>query len=202
MPRLSFTVCAFENPLALRTCLSSLLDQTMQDFEIIIVDNSIGSTWIDLNKDLCRMSDRIRYEWTADRTNVVPSDCRHSRCLYTATEIGAGMATGEWLCFPNQDSYYARVFAERMLKAVDATRCDCLYCDFVLGLPDRRYAFVEAACHEGRVDKTAFIVRRELFKGFLDKRTNYELADGLMIERLAKAGVSRRRVAECLVFHN
>ena len=80
MPRLSFTVCAFENPLALRTCLSSLLDQTMQDFEIIIVDNSIGSTWIDLNKDLCRMSDRIRYEWTADRTNVVPSDCRHSRC--------------------------------------------------------------------------------------------------------------------------
>jgi glycosyltransferase involved in cell wall biosynthesis len=202
MPRLSFIVVAYENPSTLRTCLSSLLDQTMRDFEIIVVDNSIGSTWIDLNKDLCRMSDRIRYEWTADRTDVSHLRLRHSNCLYTATEIGAELAIGDFLCFPSQDSYYVPVFAERMISAAGRHHCDLVYCGLVHGLPDRHYVPIEPSCRVGQADKGSFILRRSLFTGFPDKRLDYEKADGLLIERLAQAGVTRRRLDEYLMFHS
>ena len=201
--KLSFVVVAFENPRALRTCLSSLLDQTEQDFEIIVCDNSIDE---DIASDidcLCsQLGHRIHYEWTADRTILTDPVCRHSRCLYTATEIGAGWATGDFLCFPNADSYYAPVFAERMLSAAAATSCDLVYCDFVHGLPKCKYLVMESVCCPGRVDKTTFILRRSLFAGFPDKRASYELADGLLIDRLVRDGISRKRVAEVLCVHN
>lgn len=61
---------------------------------------------------------------------------------------------------------------------------------------------MESACCQSKIDKTSFILRREQFRGFPDKHDRYELADGMMIERLVKAKVSRRRLAEVLVFHN
>ena len=202
MPRLSFIVCAFENPSALRTCLSSLLDQTMQDFEIIVVDNSIDKFAAYRIECLCEeLSFHIQYEWTSTRTVLVDPSCRHSRCLYTASEIGAKMATGDFLCFPNSDSYYPPVFAERMLRAAENGHCDLIYSDFVLGTPDRKYVVMESQPRQTKIDKTSFILRRELFAGFPDK-ANYEQADGMMIERLVVAGVSRRRVGEILCWHN
>ena len=201
--KLSFVVCAFENPSALRTCLSSLLDQTMQDFEIIVVDNSVDHNRAAIiNVLACTMDSRIRYEWTANRTAVTPPGCRHSRCLYTATEIGAALANGEWLVFPSADSYYPPVFAERMLRAAEICHCDLVYSDFVLGTPERKYVTMESQPRQTKIDKTSFILRRSLFTGFPDKAVRYEQADGMMVERLVLSGTSRRRVAECLVFHN
>lgn len=200
---ISFIVVAHENPSPLRTCLSSLLDQTTtEEEEIIVVDNSVGNTWTSLNRDLCQMSDRIRYEWVAASTEVDKENIRHKRCLYTATEIGAELATGDWLCFPNQDSIYAPVFCERMLAAANKNAWDLVYCDFVLGGPTHKYFPVNVAPHVCAIDKTSFIVKREWFKGFQAKWTNYEIADGLFIEDLVKGGIRHGRVDELLVLHN
>ena len=204
-PVLSFVVVAFENTRALRTCLSSLLDQTLppEQIEVIVVDNTPGNAGANQNRELCLGLDpRIRYEWTAARTVLADASCRHSRCLYVATEIGAKLAVGDFLCFPSADSYYAPVFAERMLAAAAATDSDLLHCDFVHGLPGRKYRAMESACYTGRIDKTSFILRRSCFAGFPDKHSDYETADGLLIEKLVGEGVSRRRVAEVLCFHN
>ena len=201
-PRISFIVGAFENPPALRTCLSSLLEQTEKDFEIIVVDNSINSDAAESTQSVCWMSERIRYEWTSDRTAVVPPGCRHTRCLYTATEIGVELATGGYLAFPNQDSYYAPVFAERMLRAADATGCDLVYCDFVFENLAGKFIAVESTPVTGRIDKTSFLLRREKFRGFPDKTADYEKADGWMIERLVAGGIVRKRVPEVLCWHN
>ncbi len=200
--KLSFVVVAFEHPSALRTCLSSLLDQSMRDFEIIVVDNSVDCPWLDLNQDECCASPRIHYEWTADRTSDVPPDCRHKRCLYTATEIGVARATGDFICMPNQDSYYVPVFAERMIRAAEATHCDLLYSDFIHETPSHKYIAMESESRVYKIDKTSFILRRESFIGFPDKKTHYEIADGLMIERLVAAGITRKHVPEVLCAHN
>jgi len=203
MPRLTFIVVAFGDYYQLRTCLSSLVDQTVDDLEVIVVDNTPATDVVTRdNLDLCHMDPRIRYTNTSQQTCIRDLGLRHSYCLYTATEIGAAMATGDFLCFPNQDSYYAPVFAERMLRVAGTTGSDIVYCDFVHGVPGRPYHVTESACCVGMIDKTSFILRRSLFPGFPDKHTDYEKADGLMIEKLARAGVARRRLAECLVFHN
>jgi glycosyltransferase involved in cell wall biosynthesis len=202
--KISFIVGAFNNPNSLRTCLSSLADQSEKAIEIIVADNSDGSTWTELNRDLCAMDDRIRYEFTGDRTDISNLGLRHTRCLYTATEIGAEMATGEFLCFPNADSYYPPVFAEQMLKAAAVFGCDLVYSWFVHGYSyaNCRYSVVESSPSVGKIDKTNFILRRSCFHGYPDKRTNYEAADGLLIEGLVKNGISRKCVPGVLCFHN
>ena len=200
--KISFVVAAFGNFSVLRTCLSSLLNQTMQDFEIIVCDNDPESDQEYMAAEIARMDPSIRYEWTADRTKVIPPGCRHRRCLYTATEIGVALTSGEWLCFPSADTYLAPVFAERMLRAAEVTNCSLVTCDFISGCPDRKYLTIEAAPRVFRIDKSAFILKGEMFAGFPDKVEHYEEADGLLIERLARAGASRKRVAEVLVCHN
>ncbi len=199
---LSFIVPAFNNPKRLRTCLSSLLDQTIPDseIEIIVCDNSTDDSEASDNDFLCaQMGSRIRYEYTADRTIIGGP---HLRCLYTATEIGAGLAKGEWLAFPNQDTAYPPVFAERMIGYAEINNFDLVLCDFILGGPELNYHPRTATPHVCNCDKTAFIVRRSCFSGFHQKSTNYSCADGHFVQSLAESGIRHGKLAEYLVTHN
>jgi cellulose synthase/poly-beta-1,6-N-acetylglucosamine synthase-like glycosyltransferase len=202
--KLSFIVVAYNNPKALRTCLSSLVDQTYspEEIEIIVCDNSQNFVLADENKRLCDMSHRIRYEYTGNRTAIDLPHIRHKHCLYTATEIGVGLATGEWISFPNQDSYYAPVFAERMLTVADAEYTEFVYSDVVLGGPGHGYFVLVTAPRNCGIDKTCFMLRREWFQGFKSKHDNYELADGFFVEELVTRGIKHSKCCELLVVHN
>jgi glycosyltransferase involved in cell wall biosynthesis len=204
MSRLSFVVVACSKPQSLRTCLSSLVEQTKGDIEIIVVDNTPNedSGSIAFNREFCRMDSRIRYEWVADRTVIDKPHIRHKHCLYTATEIGVEMATGEWLCFPNQDSYYAPVFVERMFQAADECFTEFCYCDIVLGGPGHGYFPLSTAPRNCAIDKTCYMLRREWFMGFEGKHENYELEDGYFVERLIARGIKHRKCVQPLVVHN
>ena len=199
--KLSFVVPAFNNHNRLRTCLSSLLDQTYpaNEIEIIVADNSIDMLEAILNKELCEMSQRITYVYTADRTII---EGPHVRCLYTATEIGVERATGEWLSFPNQDTAHVPVFAARMLDYAEKQNLDLVYCDFVLGGPKLEYSPRAVSPHNCSCDKTCFIMRREWFQGFDHKVSDYHTADGFLLESLVDRGIRHGRLAECLVMHN
>lgn len=201
---ISFIVVAFENTNSLRTCLSSLVDQTIDpsQVEIIVCDNSIDMGPALRNKELCLMDPRIQYLWTEPNTKVERPGIRHRRCLYTATEIGAEKSDGDWLCFPNADSYYARSFVERMFAKAAQDYLEFVYCDIVLGRHDRPYhprSCTPASCN---IDKTNFLIRRDWFPGFTKKWENYELADGLMVDDVVAKGIRHGKVDECLVTHN
>ena len=196
---ISFIVPAFNNPKRLRTCLSSLVDQTVECLEVIVADNTIDLETANENLELCRMDPRIKYEWTADRTIIGGP---HARCLYTATEIGVGLATGEWLCFPNQDSAYPPIFAERMLAYTEQENLDLCYCDFILGGPNMDYRRISVEPHNCQIDKTCFIVKKSWFQGFACKESHYSCADGYFIESLVMRGIRHGALREVLVTHN
>jgi hypothetical protein len=148
------------------------------------------------------MDDRIHYVNVSDRTVIDKPGIRHKYCLYTATEIGAEMAAGEWICFPNQDSYYAPVFAQRMLALAAEEYVEFIHCDIVLGGPGHGYFTLHTAPRNCAIDKTCFMLRREWFQGFPDKHSNYELADGFFVESLVNRGIKHRRLEQVLVVHN
>ena len=197
---ISFIVTAFNRPLALRTCLSSLCQQTHEDIEILVVDNSSD-----------RDSQMAHVTFTLDFTGVKHYDtstltriehAMHKYSLYKATEIGVERTTGEWLCFPNDDSYYCPWFAERMLQAAEKNSWDLVYCDIVMGGPKEHHV-LEARPKLCCIDKTNFIMRREWFQGFSQGHgDSYPQADGLMIEELVRRGIRHGRVPEVLVVHN
>jgi glycosyltransferase involved in cell wall biosynthesis len=207
MPRISFVVCAYNRPRSLRTCLASIMDQTRKDIEVIVADNSCDLYDADCNSAECdeaSMGCNILYRYTGNETKVNLPNVRHRYCLYTATEIGVRMATGDFLAFPSQDDYTTPVFAERMLAVADETGADLVLCDVVLGGPGHGYFTLNTAPRSCAVDKCSFILRRDKFpaEGFSGKWDNYELEDGLFVERVVAAGAKVAKCAQVLMCHN
>jgi len=199
---LSFIVVAYNHPESLRTCLSSLVDQTFREIEIVVVDNSPEMETGSRNRELCLMDPRIRYEWVADRTKIDHAGIRHKQCLYTATEIRVNLATGEWLAFPSQDDYATPVFAQRMLAVAKETDADFILCDVVLGGPGHGYFTLGTAPRNCACDKCSFIMKRSWFTGFEGKWDNYELEDGYFVERLVTRGIKTAKCPQVLMCHN
>ena len=202
MPRVSFIVGCYERPGRLRTCLASLIDQTFQDFEIVVTDNSVDPVAIEKIKDLCTVDPRIRYEWTHDKALKnfprvgIPS-------LYDAAEEGIAITTGEWLVMPNCDSYYPPVSIERMLQYADAHNLEFVFCDFVQGRPDMNYHYFFARPEGCLIDKTCFMVKREWFPAEWPSKVElYGVADGVLVNELVAKGIRHGRLAEVLCVHN
>ncbi len=198
---ISFIITAFNRPLALRTCLSSLVQQTHEEWEAMIVDNSpdMGGE----NVPLIDMDKRIRWMDVSEHTAIEANSSGHKYSLYKATELGVQWtARGDWLCFPNDDSYYCPWFAERMLSAAESNQWDLVYCDIVMGGSGGHH-LLEAAPKRCQIDKTNFLLRREWFQGFSHGHgLDYPQADGFMIEELVRRGIRHGRVPEVLCVHN
>ena len=200
MPKLSWIIGAFNRPGRLRTCLASIADQTLTDWEAIVVDNSDNGDAILDQKHLCKIDTRIRYEHIGDRS----FDARIGiRSLYTATEIGVIMTTGEWLCYPNDDSYYAPWFAERMLKLAEDHNLEFVYCDLVHGRPDIAHYALNCQPHACAIDKTNFIYKRSWYQPFPHQFDGqYGVADGLLVNDLVARGIRHGKLPQLLVVHN
>lgn len=200
--KLSFIIGAFNRPGRLRTCLASIADQTFTDWEAIVCDNSDDARCVVQQWAECEnMRDpRIRYEHIGKRS----FDPRiNIRSLYTAAEIGVSMTTGEWLTFPNDDSYFCPWFAERMIQFAEESRLEFAYCDFVQGRPDLAHRYFCSEPRGGMIDKTNFIVKREWFpKEWPGKIEIYGMADGVLVNELVAKGIRHGKLNQTLCVHN
>ena len=201
-PMLSWIIGSFNRPNSMRTCLSSIIDQTCTDWEAIVTDNSDDPMCRAKIELLCRMDPRIRYEWTHDNalTNFprvgIPS-------LYDAAEIGIKMTTATWLVFPNCDSYYTPHFADRMLSFAKEKNLDMVFCDFVQGRPDMPYFYFFTRAEACQIDKTCYMIKREWFpEQWPGKIEQYGVADGLLVNELVNKGIKNERFPQTLVVHN
>lgn len=202
--KLSFIIVAYGNSNTLRTCLSSLLDQTETSREIIVCDNSPEEAAARANEFLCSsLDDSIAHIWTADRTAISMPHIRHKQCLYTAIEIGVKSAHGDWINFMGQDGYHAPVFAERMLLLAEVQpELEFIHCDTVLGGPHHGYFTLGTRPANCAIDLQSFIMRRQWFQGFPDKHVNYEIADGFFVESLVARGIKTGHLAQVLTVKN
>jgi hypothetical protein len=198
---IAFIVGAYNRPGRLRTCLSSIIDQTYTDFEVVVVDNSDPGAAVMQNREYVEyLNDlRVRYEYVGDRTYDAGVGFKS---LYKATDIGVGMTTKPWLALPNCDSYFCPWYAERMLRAAEHCAWDLVYCDIVGGTPAGGHFWLRAEPKLCSIDKTNFLLRREWYAGFPSAPADYPHADGLMIEGLVTKGIRHGRVPQILVFHN
>ena len=197
--KISFIVSAYERPKALRTCLSSLVQQTEEDWEAIVVDNSHVDFQLE-HLALCKMDKRIRYLPKSQLTAI--KGAIHAFSVYKATDLGIEDATGDWLCCPSDDSYYCPWFAERMLAHAERNDLQLVYCNIVMGGPREHHPMI---CHPRLccIDKTNWMVRRECWQGWTGASgETYPQADGLTIEAMVKRGLRHGRLDQCLVVHN
>lgn len=192
--KVSYIVSTYNRPWFLRTCLASLRCQSDQRFEIIVVDNTTDGGQIVTNGIYCTM-------FGAKHLVTQAKSCYHS------SAIGAEQAKGEYLCFPSDDSYYVPMFQEYMVKLADEKNLGFVYCGILYnGFYDsdnpELYAVYNSKAKLHQIDKTQYLIRRELFDGFAAKNVDCPSADGHIIAELVRKGTPHAKHEGVLVVHN
>lgn len=131
MPQLSVIVTSYNIQEYLGACLDSILNQTIQDLEIIVVDD--GSS--DSSPDIIR-------EYAARDERIVPI-IRGERSVggvATAANAGLDVATAPYVGFADGDDLYEPEMFEKLLNAALEHDADLVICNYRLfsdDSPDR-----------------------------------------------------------------
>jgi GT2 family glycosyltransferase len=192
-PDISFIVSTYNRPEMLWCCLASLRAQTHKNIEIIVTDNATDIGVKATHRSACSLFDA---QYIA--ANVLT--CYHS------AEMGVASASGTFLCFPSDDSYYVPTFAAEMLKVATERQASLVYCEMVYNprWPMDTYRLLGAKPQLNHIDKTGFILRRDKFLGFPNKPESSMACacDGYLIDELVGQGVSHAKHERILAVHN
>lgn len=134
-PRVSVVVPNYNHASYLRQRIDSILDQTWQDFELIILDDCSP----DGSRDVIR-------EYAADPRVRVAFNDSNSGCVFRQWNKGIGMASGELVWIAESDDYSDPRFLETMVNRLDANPnvgiafCNSYrVCDGEISLPHERW---------------------------------------------------------------
>jgi len=117
MPEISVIVPIFKVEKYLDRCVSSILNQTFKDYELILVDDG--------SPDNCgKMCDV--YAAADPRIKVIHKE---NGGLADARNAGIDIAKGEYLAFVDSDDYIDLSFLEVMYNAVKSTGCMMAICN-------------------------------------------------------------------------
>ncbi|NKB76497.1 MAG: glycosyltransferase [Gammaproteobacteria bacterium] len=116
-PLISVVIPAYNHEQFIGAGIESVLNQTVDDLELIIVDD--GST--DKTAEVIKSYDdpRISYTW------------QENQDAFNTINRGMGMATGEYISILNSDDVYTTDRFEKLLAYAKDKKVDCLFTDVI-----------------------------------------------------------------------
>lgn len=111
-PLVSVIVPVYNREKWLKRCLDSLINQTLQDIEIICIDDGSTDNSRDILADYQKDDERVK---VILQNNEGPSSARNK---------GLDIATGDYIGFVDSDDYVDRDYYEKLYKAASETRAD------------------------------------------------------------------------------
>lgn len=158
MPLVSIIIPVYNREKTLEYCLKSVLQQTMSDFEVILVDD--GST--DKSAEICRShalaDERIHYYY------------KENGGVSSARNLGISKAQGEWITFVDSDDYIMPYHLEVTLE-VDAD-CDQILTE--LGHETQENVLTELLVTDSLCDSEVYNGNNEVLAYLFDKRNPYK----------------------------
>lgn len=124
--KLSVVMALFNTLPYLKKCAESILSQSFEDFELIVVDN---------------LSDDGSYEYMKtladkDRRIILHQRAKHGNAA-TSREIGRQLAEGQFLTYVDSDDSIRPGMYDRLMGCVSDTGADIAVCNFNMVFPDR-----------------------------------------------------------------
>ncbi|MBQ3409061.1 MAG: glycosyltransferase [Clostridia bacterium] len=126
MPKVSIIVPVYNVEKYLIRCLDSLVNQTLQDIEIIAVND--GST--DNSGEILRIYEK-KYP------NIIKVFDKENGGLSDARNYGIPYATGEYIAFLDSDDYVELDMYEKMYSKAKEENSDMVECDFIWEYPNK-----------------------------------------------------------------
>ena len=111
----SIVVPVYNGEKYLSRCIDSILAQTYDDFEVIIIDD--GST--DHSSEICK-----EYALKDKRVSLIS---QQNRGVSSARNAGISQARGDYLIFVDADDYVSRELIYSVKRVVDAFPCDVCF---------------------------------------------------------------------------
>lgn len=120
MPKVSIIVPVYNVENYIKRCLDSLVNQTLQDIEVIVVnDGATDNSEKIINKYIEKYASKIKL---VSKPNGGLSDARN---------YGMKYATGEYIAFLDSDDYVDVTIYEKMYNKAIENNCDFVECDFI-----------------------------------------------------------------------
>lgn len=127
MVKVSIIVPAYNVEKYIERCIQSLVNQTLKEIEIIIVnDGSTDSTKQKIEKYILAYPEKIKY---LEKNNGGLSDARN---------YGIPSATGKYIGFVDSDDYVELNMFEEMYKKAEEENSDMVECDFIWEYPNKQ----------------------------------------------------------------
>lgn len=145
MPKVSVIVPVYNAEKYLSECVDSILNQTIEDIECILVDD--GST--DGSPAICDL-----YVTKDSRVKVIHK--QNGRAA-SARNAGLRVVTGDYIAFVDADDWISPDMYEKML----AQGADVCLCDYVRFQGEKEMPFSQPNIHAGFYDKTQ--MRAEIY---------------------------------------
>lgn len=116
--KLSIIVPVYNVEKYLAKCLDSLVGQTVQDYEIIVVNDGSPDN-----------SQRIIDDYAARYPGLIVPMMKENGGLSSARNLGMTVAKGEFIGFVDSDDWVDVSMYERMLEVIERENADIVYCD-------------------------------------------------------------------------
>jgi len=160
MPKVSVIVPVYNVENYIEKCLITLVNQTLQEIEIIVVnDGSTDNSKDIINKFLNKYPNKIKY---LEKENGGLSDARN---------FGMPVATGEYIAFLDSDDYVELNMYEEMYNKAKEENSDYVECDFIWEYPNKtkvdtglEYYGKEEMLLKARVVAWNKLIRREILE--------------------------------------
>ena len=124
MPKVSIIVPVYNVEKYIERCLDSLVNQTLKDIEIILVDNLSTDDSPAMCDAYAKLDSRIKV------LHLPVAD------LSTARNAGIKEATSEYIGFIDSDDHISSTMYEEMVGALVRNQADMTYCNFCYEYPD------------------------------------------------------------------
>ena len=159
MPKVSLIIPVYNVENYIEKCLDSVVNQTLKDMEIIIVnDGSQDKSKQKIEKYLKKYSS-IKY---LEKENGGLSDARN---------YGMPHATGEYIAFLDSDDYVEKTMYEEMYNIAKKENADMVECDFVWEYPNKKredigefYNSKKEMIEKGHVVAWNKLIKREIIE--------------------------------------
>lgn len=131
MPEVSVIVPVYNVETYLRNCIDSILAQTFDDFELILVDDGSPDGCPAICDEYARIDSRVK---VIHKSNGGLSSARNT---------GMSVAMGEYILFCDSDDYVSPLWCEKMIDVARKYPTSFISCELIKTAPESHITFEE-----------------------------------------------------------
>ncbi|MBO4815553.1 MAG: glycosyltransferase [Clostridia bacterium] len=177
MYKISVIIPVFNCEKYLEKCLDSVLSQTLNDIQIILIDDGSTDNSLEIIKKYANKHSNIIYKTKSNEGQAI------------ARNLGIEMANGEFICFVDSDDYIEKDMLETLYQNGIENKSDIIICDYFEDYENKNIYKKSLYIDEGNLIKSYMVCVAgpcsKIIKTDLIKRNNLKFLENNIYEDLA-----------------